>query len=104
MPVHGKAREQADGSLVLSWCRRARGAWLWQDGIEVPLNEQSEAYLVGIGDSDAPDLRWELAEPALALGVPTWTSIRAAHAGKPLWVRQSGTAALSPPLLLTMIA
>jgi hypothetical protein len=103
-PVHGRAEERADGSLVLAWCRRARGAWLWQDGVEVPLNEQSEAYLVGIGDSDAPVLRWEVNAPLLEIGGPVWASIPAAHAGKPLWVRQIGTAALSPPLLLATIA
>jgi hypothetical protein len=77
---------------------------VWQDGIEVPLNEQSEAYLVGIGDSDAPDALWQVAAPELKIDAATWTSITAAHTGKPLWVRQAGTAALSPPLLLTTIA
>jgi hypothetical protein len=103
-PVHGTAVERADGALVLTWCRRARGAWLWQDGIEVPLNEQAEAYLVGIGASDAPALRWEPGEPRLEIPAAAWASIRAAHAGQPLWVRQIGTAALSPPLLLAIIA
>lgn len=103
-PVHGRAEERTDGSLVLAWCRRARGAWLWQDGVELPLNEQSEAYLVGIGDSDAPELGWEVSVPLLEMEEPVWTSVRAAHAGKPLWVRQIGTAALSPPLLLANIA
>lgn len=103
-PVHGRAFETSDGALVLTWCRRARGAWLWQDGIEVPLNEQAEAYLVGIGDSDAPVLRWEPHVPRLEIAAAAWASIRAAHAGQPLWVRQVGTAALSPSLLLAIIA
>ena len=89
---------------MLTWCRRARGAWLWQDGVEVPLNEQAEAYLVGIGDGDAPELRWEVGQPLLEVGASSWSAIRAAHVGKPLWVRQVGTAALSPPLLLATIA
>ena len=103
-PVHGTARELADGSLALGWCRRSRGSWLWQDGIEVPLNEQQEAYLVGIGNVDAPNLRWDVGTPQLAIDAATWTSIRSTHSGKPLWVRQVGTAALSPPLLLITIA
>jgi hypothetical protein len=103
-PVHGSAHERSDGSIALAWCRRSRGSWLWQDGIEVPLNEQSEAYLVGIGDAEAPEVRWETSAPRLAIDAASWASIRAAHAGKPLWVRQVGTAALSPPLRLTDIS
>jgi hypothetical protein len=103
-PVHGSARLQEDGSLALAWCRRSRGSWLWLDGIDVALNEQSESYWVGIGDSDAPEIRWQVGAPLVAIAAATWATTRAAHAGKPLWVRQIGTAALSPPLLLTMIA
>lgn len=103
-PVHGRAEARPDGSLALTWRRRSRGAWLWQDGVEVPLNEQAETYLVGIGDSDTPTIRWEVNVPLLVIAEPTWSAIRTAHAGKALWVRQIGTAAPSPPLLLTTIA
>lgn len=72
--------------------------------MDVPLNEQEEAYLVGIGDSDAPDLRWETSAPLLDLDASSWPSIRSAHSGKPLWVRQIGAAGPSPPLLLLTIA
>jgi hypothetical protein len=102
-PVHGRAIKRLDGSLRLEWCRRARGSWAWLDGIDVPLNEQTEAYLVGLGDSDMPVFRWETATPALELDAPNWSSIQAAHPGKPLWVRQVGTAAASNPLLLTIV-
>jgi hypothetical protein len=103
-PVHGTVGEHADGSLSLAWCRRARGSWLWFDEIEVPLNEQAELYVVGLGDSDAPELRWETETSTLQFDAATWAALRSAHAGKPIWVRQVGTAALSPPLLLTTIA
>jgi len=103
-PVHGTVGEHADGSLSLAWCRRARGSWLWLDEIEVPLNEQAELYVVGLGDSDAPELRWEAETSTLQFDAATWAVLRSAHAGKPIWVRQVGTAALSPPLLLTTIA
>lgn len=103
IPVHGRAAENADGSLRLQWCRRSRGAWAWLDGVDVPLNEQAEGYLVGLGDSEAPDLRWETGAPLLEIDAATWSSIQAAHAGKPLWVRQLGTLASSLPLLLTTV-
>ncbi len=103
-PVHGRAARMADGSLDLSWVRRARGAWGWIDGIEVPLVEEAEAYTVGIGNPDAPALSWQLAESRLAIEAANWASVRADHSGLPLWVRQRGTHDLSPPLHLTTIA
>jgi hypothetical protein len=102
-PVHGAATRRIDGSLRLAWCRRSRGSWLWQDGVDVALNEQSEAYLVGVGDVDAPDVRWEVPAAELEIGAETCTALATTHAGKPLWVRQVGTAAMSPALLLTTI-
>jgi hypothetical protein len=89
--------------LRLEWCRRSRGAWAWLDGVDVPLNEQAEAYLIGIGDAEAPDMRWETSAPLLELDAASWASIRSAHAGKPFWVRQIGTVAASLPLLLTTV-
>jgi hypothetical protein len=102
-PVHGAIREKSDGSLSCEWCRRSRGSWLWLDGVEVPLNEQMEGYIVGVGSPDTPELRWEMTEPQLQIDPTTWASVRSAYAGQPLWVRQVGTFALSPPLLLTTI-
>jgi hypothetical protein len=59
---------------------------------------------VGVGSTVAPDLRWETALPQLELDAAGWAAVRSAHAGKPLWVRQVGTFALSPALLLTTIS
>jgi len=98
-PVHPRAIETADGGLLLRWTRRARGAWTWADGVEMPLNEPAERYLAGLGDADQPLLRWELDRPELALP----PEFRAEHAGKPLWVRQVGGFATSGPLLLPVI-
>jgi hypothetical protein len=102
-PVHPRAQTLPDGSLALSWIRRARGAWSWLDEVEVPLGEESEAWLVGVGSTDAPTLHWTLAAPALTLSPATAAALSADHAGEPLWVRQVGSFALSPPLLLTTI-
>jgi hypothetical protein len=103
-PVHGAATPTPEGGLSLTWCRRSRGSWEWLDSVEAPLNEQAESYVVGIGDSDAPELRWTTQEPRLVIDAASWALVRVAHTGKPLWVRQVGTGALSPPLLLTIIA
>jgi hypothetical protein len=103
-PVHGAITLASDGSVSLAWCRRSRGSWHWLDGVEVPINEQMESYLVGIGDSEAPALRWETQTTRLSIDAATWASVRAAHAGRSLWVCQAGTVSLSPPLLITIIA
>jgi hypothetical protein len=103
-PVHGRAIPRFDGSLHLEWCRRSRGSWLWLDSVDAPLNEQAEAYGIGIGAVDAPDLQWQTTAPLLDLDTASWSSIRSLHSGKPLWVRQIGTAAASLPLLLMTIA
>lgn len=103
-PVHGRIAQAADGAVELSWIRRARGAWSWADGIEVPLVEQAETYNVGIGNPDAPALAWQVGEPRLAIDGATWAAIRGEHAGLPLWVRQVGTHALSHPLHLATIS
>ena len=93
---------------------RRRGgeiAWLpiwrthsgWPDGIEAPLNEQREAYLVGLGDTGQPALRWELDSPRLELSAATFAQISVEHSGQSLWVRQIGSHAASQSLLLTTL-
>lgn len=102
-PVHPRAITQADGSLVLCWIRRARGAWGWRDGVDVPLVEQTESYLVGLGPVSAPDLQWEVSSPTLLLDPATVASLASTHSGAAIWVRQIGNHALSYPLLLTTL-
>jgi hypothetical protein len=102
-PVHPRIRAAAGGGLVLSWTRRARGAWTWPDGTEAPLNEQAEAYLVGLGDTEQPQLRWELGDAELELSAATLAQLSSQHPGQPLWVRQVGSFAASSPLLLATL-
>jgi hypothetical protein len=102
-PVHPHRRASQDGGMVLQWTRRARGAWTWPDEVETPLNEQGEGYVVGLGDIDQPVLRWQLDRPELEFAAATLAQLSADHSGKPLWVRQVGSFAVSEPLLLTSI-
>jgi hypothetical protein len=104
VPVHPRCRATGDGGLALGWTRRARGAWPWPDAIDAPLNEQVEAYLVGLGDTAQPDVRWHPVEPQLELSAALFAELSSEHPGKPLWVRQVGSFAVSDPLLLTVIA
>lgn len=102
-PVHARADSLSDGSLVLAWTRRARGAWEWRDLVETPLNEETERYRVGLGNPQAPTLQWEVTEARLALSAATVANLAVAHAGQSLWVRQIGIHAASDPLLLHLI-
>lgn len=103
-PVHPRLSFAADGAMALTWTRRARGAWEWRDEVDVPLNEERERYLVGLGPVAAPLLLWETGEPALSIDAATAAGIAQDHAGQPLWVRQAGRFAQSDPLLVTTIA
>jgi hypothetical protein len=102
-PVYPVTTAGADGSLSLGWTRRARGGWSWMDGIDVPLQEQSELYLVALGGWTNPIQQWQVPSPQFTIDAATMNSIRASHAGSTIEVRQQGTYALSEPLLLCTI-
>lgn len=65
-PVHLAAQRQANGDIALSWIRRTRvGGDSWE-GVEVPLGEESEAYLVAIySAAGAAVRRYQTAGPGL---------------------------------------
>lgn len=100
-PVHPVAFTRPDGTLVLRWTRRARGAWAWLDGVDTPLHEQAERYDVIVGSVTAPVAQWSTAVPALTLDPALLAAMPAAAAGAPILVRQRGSYAVSEPLLLT---
>lgn len=102
-PVHPRAETLADNSLALDWTRRARGAWTWLDGVDVPLHEQAEAYRVTYGPLDAPLATWEVAVTNLTVDAAQRASLAASMAGEKFRVRQIGTYALSEPLVLATL-
>lgn len=99
-PVHPRSRLLANGDLQLAWTRRARGAWYWVDHVDVPLVEQFERYQIGAGTVDQPSREWAATTPEILLSP---TDLGDLPPGTPLWVRQVGSHALSPPLLLDTI-
>ena len=96
-PVHGTARLLADGSIRLGWVRRARGAWVWLDGVDTPLNEEAERWEITVGDPLAPVLRWQTNESEITV---TAAQIAGLPIGAPTYftVRQIGRNAASMPL------
>jgi hypothetical protein len=99
-PVHPATIEDSTG-LTLRWVRRARGGWMWRDGVDLPLNEQVEAYEVAFGHADLIAARWTVFVPQLTLAAAEVTSLRAAVPGGRFQVRQQGTYAFSPPLVFS---
>lgn len=97
-PVHPRRRMLEDGTLRLEWTRRARGGWQWQDGVDVPLVEQTEGYLVTLGPIETPVAMWNADRPELEIGPALLGELTAAAPGEWFRVRQRGTHALSPPL------
>lgn len=100
-PVHPRAFAKADGSILLCWTRRARGAYRWESTVEPPLVEQSELYEVGYGDPQLPQVVWQVTQPEFALNQSDLAQVTATYGPGPIWVRQIGTHARSLPTLLT---
>jgi hypothetical protein len=50
-PVHLRAERLANGDLALAWVRRSRSGWVWLDGSDTPLGEESESYRLTLAGS-----------------------------------------------------
>lgn len=94
-PVHPRAEPLAGGGLRLTWARRARGAWEWTDGVDVPLAETRESYIVGYGEPSAPAAAWTVDVPRLELDPQS----AAEGLAQGFFVKQVGTYAQSGPTL-----
>jgi hypothetical protein len=99
-PVHGRAVSLPDGGLKLIWARRARGGWRWDDGVDLPLNEQRENYAVEFGSPELAVARWDAAAPAISVSAAEWTALSAAQPAGIFSVRQVGDRAVSLPLII----
>jgi hypothetical protein len=89
-----------DGSLRLRWVRRARGAWLWDDGVETPLNEQAEAWVVSYGSAAAPIASWQTATAELIVSAAQLAALLAAAPGQKFRIAQRGDRGVSGPLTI----
>lgn len=102
-PVHARSETLPDGSLRLCWTRRARGAWLWLDGAETPLNEETESYLVTYDALASPVASWTTSVNNLLLSPAEIAELGSSLSGGSFNVRQLGNYAISDPTLLTQL-
>ncbi len=103
-PVHPRTRIDPTGDWELCWTRRARGHWRWDDGVDVPLVEEQEAWVAGYGPAATPFLAWSLGEARLRLSQAERAALLAAHGPAAIWVKQVGTFDHSHPLRLAEIS
>jgi len=96
-PVHGRIETLPDGALRLSWIRRARGGWLWRDGVDTPLGESAEIYDVSFGSEASVLARWEATLPPIEVAASTRAELLAAMPSGAFRIRQRGDFALSAP-------
>ena len=102
-PVHPRVLRRSDGSALLRWTRRARGAWAWGDGGEIPLSEQAEAYAVSYGSASTGEIAaWDLGSPELDLPALTWASLISQVPGGRFLIRQRGDRGLSDALVANL--
>ncbi len=47
-PVQIAGARNGGGDLTITWVRRTRFGGVWADGVDVPLNEESERYEVDV--------------------------------------------------------
>ncbi len=62
-PVHVTGLRDGTENLVITWVRRTRVGGSWRDGVDVPLGETTEAYLVEIYDDMDVVRTWSVAGP-----------------------------------------
>lgn len=103
-PVHPKVAIQSDASTIYRWIRRARGAWEWKNGIEAPLVEENELYLIGFGPTGAPNATWESNTSHFTLSSLKKAELLADYGPDDLWVKQIGEHSLSGALLLAKLS
>lgn len=74
------------------------GNWTWQDGIDAPLVEQAETYLLAYGPPESPLATWTLQSPRMDLPPDLLARLSALAPGAAFSVRQQGTYAVSAAL------
>ncbi|MFM5918221.1 MAG: phage tail protein [Novosphingobium sp.] len=97
-PVHAKFSQDTSGAVQLSWVRRSRGGWAWSDGVDLPLNEQNEAYTVTFGSGASIAATWECPNQNLTLSGAEYSSLMASIPLGNFAVRQRGDRGVSEPL------
>lgn len=92
-PVHVRTAPDGAGGLSVAWTRRSRAGWRWSDGIDAPLGEERERYMLRLMAGDVPVRTVETAVPAWTYTAAMAAADGGAGHGGPLTleIRQVGT-------------
>ncbi len=47
-PVHLRAEADGTGDMQVTWVRRSRTGWGWADGVDAPLGEERESWVIAV--------------------------------------------------------
>ncbi len=103
-PVHVRIAGDASAGLTIRWTRRSRLGWAWADGVEAPMGEEREAYLVEIWSGEALLRSVETIAPSWTYAAADIAIDRMSAPADPLalMVRQRGIHGVSPAARRTL--
>lgn len=101
-PVQLSARRRNDGGFDLGWRRRSRLGWRWLDGVDAPLGEEREAYMLRIVRADGSERVTEVGTPGALYPAADVAADRSRGASVTISVVQLGTHAASLPATLIL--
>lgn len=101
-PVQLRARRRSDGGFDLDWRRRSRLGWRWLDGVDAPLGEEREAYVLRILCGDGYERVIELGTPDVVYAAGDVAADRSRGGSVTVTVIQLGTHAVSRPATLDL--
>ena len=102
-PAHVRARSLVNGDTEISWTRRSRNGWRWLDGVDAPLVEEAERYVVALVPSTGEKRTIELLEPRLIYNAAARTADRANGVERlTVGICQIGNFGMSRPATLTI--
>lgn len=100
VPVHGRVVRGGDGSLDISWIRRARIDAGWHDGVDQALVEDREQYAVSIFANGITIDNRTVETRAITLTASQIAAFDLQSSQLIIEIRQIGSFALSDPLIL----
>jgi hypothetical protein len=102
-PVRLTATLQPNGDIALTWIRRSRDGWRWQDGVDAPLAEQQEQYALSFMPSAGQSRQIQSATTSALYTAAQIAADKVAGATSVLVaVRQIGTQQTSLPAIITL--
>ncbi|MFM2098609.1 MAG: hypothetical protein RLZZ366_148 [Pseudomonadota bacterium] len=102
-PVQTRLVLLPSGDGLLSWIRRSRGGWRWNDGVDAPISEEREAYRVNLVPNVGASRIVETSLPTFTYAaVDRSADILAGATQITFLISQIGTRGLSLPATLTI--